>query len=106
MPLRIKTHLEWEQKTREGRYETHFIRTVSIDDLTGAHGLSPGLTFHLNFGTSYRTDPEIEIKVVEGLELLNSVSIHVKTTSGVYLPRVLNRPGVVVRSLIEVFQRP
>ena len=82
MPLRIKTHMEWEQKTREGRYETHFIRTVSIDDLTGAHGLSPGLTFHLNFGTGYRTDPEIYIKVLDGLELLNSVSIHVKTTSG------------------------
>ena len=82
MPLRIKTHLEWEQKTREGRYETHFIRTISIDDLTGAYGLSLGLTFHLNFGTNYRTDPEIEIKVVEGLEVLKAVCIHVKTSSG------------------------
>ena len=82
MPLRIKTYLEWEQRTREGRYETHFIRTVSIDDLTGAHGLSLGLTFHLSFGTDYFTDPEIEIKVVKGLEVLNAVSIHVKTSSG------------------------
>ena len=82
MPLRIKTYLEWKQKTREGRYVTHFDRTVSIDDLTGAHGLSLGLRFHLKFETDYRTDPEIEIKVVEGLEVLNAVSIHVKASSG------------------------
>ena len=82
MPLRIKTHLEWKQKTREGRYVTHFDRIVSIDDLTGAHGLSLGLKFHLKFETDYRTDPEIEIKVVEGLEVLNTVFIDVKCASG------------------------
>ena len=82
MPLRIRTNLEWKQKTREGRYVTHFDRIVSIDDLTGAHGLSLGLKFHLKFGTDYRTDHVMEIKVVEGLEVLDTVFVDVKCATG------------------------
>ena len=79
MPLKIRTNFEWKQKTREGRCVTHFDKTVSIDDCTGlpfgrncppassaSHGYAPGLQFHLKFKTDYHTDPEIEIKVVEG----------------------------------------
>ena len=43
---------------------------------------APGLEFHLKFKTDYHTDPEIEIKVVEGLQLLKAVCIHVKCASG------------------------
>ena len=95
MPLKIRTHERWQQKTREGRYVTHFDRTFSIDECTSLpfgrecppssdapHGYVPGLAFHLKFKTDYHTDPEIEIKVVEGLELLKAVCIHVKCASG------------------------
>ena len=34
MPLKIRTHERWQQKTREGRYVTHFDRTFSIDECT------------------------------------------------------------------------
>ena len=95
MPLKIRTHKRWQQKTREGRYVTHFDRTVSIDDCTSLpfgrkcppsseapHGYAPGLEFHLKFETDYHTDPIIVIKVVEGLDLLKAVRIHVKCISG------------------------
>jgi hypothetical protein len=84
MPLKIRTHLDWKQKTREGRHVLHFDKIVSIDDLTG---LSLGLKFQLKFETDYDTDPEVEIKIVDGTfefvyELLNSVHIHIKCVSG------------------------
>ena len=107
MPLKIRTNFEWKQKTREGRYVTHFDKTVSIDGCTGlpfgrkcprtSHapfGYAPGLQFHLKFETDYHTDPKIVIKVVEGLDLLKAVRIHVKCISGriyndnFYLPSI------------------
>ena len=78
MPFNIRASLEWEQLTLEGPYFIHFDRSVSIDDLTG---LALGLKFHLKFETDYNTEPKINVKVVEGLELLRSVSIHVECAS-------------------------
>ena len=73
MPFDINATLEWEQKTSEGPYVIHFDRTVSIDDLTG---LPLGLKLNLKFETDYNTEPKINVKVVEGLELLRSLSIN------------------------------
>jgi len=78
MPFDIRATLEWEQKTSEGPNVIHFDRTVSIDDLTG---LPLGLKFNLKFETDYNTQPKINVKVVEGLELLKSVSINLGCAS-------------------------
>ena len=78
MPFNINASLEWEQKTSEGPSVIHFDRTVSIDDLTG---LPLGLKFNLKFETDYNTEPKINVKVVEGLELLRSVSINLGCAS-------------------------
>ena len=78
MPFNIRAALEWKQKTSEGPHVIHFCRTFSIDDLTG---LPIGLKFHLKFETDYNTEPKMNVKVVEGLELLRSVSIHVGCAS-------------------------
>ena len=74
----IRAALEWKQTTLEGPYVIHFDRTESIDDLTG---LPLGLKIHFKFETDYNTEPKINVKVVEGLELLRSVSIHVGCAS-------------------------
>ena len=78
MPFDINATLEWEQKTSEGPNVIHFDRTVSIDDLTG---LPLGLKFNLKFETDYNTEPKINVKVVEGLELLRSLSINLGCAS-------------------------
>ena len=78
MPFDIRATLVWKQKTSEGPYVIHFDRTVSIDDLTG---LPLGLKFNLKFETDYNTEPKINVKVVEGLELLRSVSINLGCAS-------------------------
>ena len=77
-PFNITAMLAWEQKTSEGHNVIHFDRTVSIDDLTG---LPLGLKFNLKFETDYNTEPKINVKVVEGLELLRSVSINLGCAS-------------------------
>ena len=78
MPFNITAMLAWDQKTSEGPHVIHFDRTVSIDDLTG---LPLGLKFNLKFETDYNTEPKINVKVVEGLELLRSVSINLECAS-------------------------
>merc|ERR1712086_590772 len=78
MPFNIRATKELKQKTLEGPYVIHFDRTASIDDWTG---LPLGLKFHLKFETDHNIEPKINVKVVEGLELLKSLSIHVECVS-------------------------